>query len=370
MIRQGFTVVELIITITIMGILLLLTVVGVNATQLTARDDERVGDVEAIGNNLEAIYGSGVPSISSPPTITNLIPNPSLKVDSTGWGTSGAGGSGSNTRNTVGGPSNIGAFWRRTVTTSLTSSPLNVFATSSGTSATPVTAGETYTISVYARSSFLITSGFRIDVTQYDSAGTSLGSSSGSTVTPITNTWLRLNRTFVVGATTAYIRPNVAFSGPAGAGPGETFDATGFMITPGSVLYDFNDGNSGGWSWTGTANNSASSGPAVATERPGGYPSVSMLSSLPMLEATLPDADSKIFLPPGVTDPMLSFVIATNNTQTAVGVTPQPTISQYVYQPIDSRGLLCTDMPDCRKFNLYYRLEKDNTVYMLTSKNQ
>jgi prepilin-type N-terminal cleavage/methylation domain-containing protein len=370
MIRRGFTVVELIITITIMGILLLLTVINVNASQVSARDNERAGDVEAIGSNLETVYGTGVVSGGSPPTISNLIPNPSLKVDATGWVGTGAGGSATNTRVATGGPANLGAFWRRTVTATFTSSPTNLSATSTGTSGVPVTGGQTYTLSAYARTSFPISSGFRLDVAEYDGAGTSLGSSNGTTVTPITNTWLRLNRTFTVGASTAYIRVNVAFSGPSGAGPGETFDVTGFMVTPGSILYDFNDGNSAGWGWTGAANNSASSGPAVATESPGGYPSVSMLSSLAMLEATLPNADPDIFLPPAVTDPMLGLVIATNNTQTTTGVTPQPTTSQYVYQPIDSRGLLCTNMPDCRKFNIYYRLEKDSTVYMVTSKNQ
>lgn len=367
---RGFTIVELIITITIMGILLTLAVVGLSTTQVKARDDERATDVQAIQSNLESVYTGGVLAGGTPPTITNLITNPSLKVNSTGWSSSGGGGSHTTARVATGGPSNIGAFWRATVTSSLTSSPINLFASSSGTSATPVAGGQTYTISVYARTSFAITSGFRIDITQYDGAGASLGSSSGTTITPITNTWLRLERTFTVGATTAYIRPNVAFSGPTGAGPGQTFDATGLMVTSGTVIYDFNDGNSGGWSWTGASNSSASTGPAVATGSPGGYPSVSMLSSLAMLEATMPNADPKVLLSPGASDPMVSFVIATNSTQTASGVTPQPTTSQYVYQPINSRGVLCTDMPDCRKYNIYYRLETDNTVYKVTSKSQ
>lgn len=58
MIRRGFTIVELVITITIMGILLTLAVVGLNATQVNARDAERKGDVEAIGLHLENYYNS------------------------------------------------------------------------------------------------------------------------------------------------------------------------------------------------------------------------------------------------------------------------------------------------------------------------
>ncbi len=57
--QRGFTVVELIITITIMGILLLITIVNVNATQAAARDDERKSDVESFALNLETFYTNG-----------------------------------------------------------------------------------------------------------------------------------------------------------------------------------------------------------------------------------------------------------------------------------------------------------------------
>jgi len=58
MIRRGFTVVELLITITIMGILLTLAVVGLNSTQVNARDSERKGDAEAIAMHLESYYNN------------------------------------------------------------------------------------------------------------------------------------------------------------------------------------------------------------------------------------------------------------------------------------------------------------------------
>jgi prepilin-type N-terminal cleavage/methylation domain-containing protein len=59
MMRRGFTVVELIITITIMGILLTLAVVSLTATQANSRDSERKGDAEAIALNLESYYNNG-----------------------------------------------------------------------------------------------------------------------------------------------------------------------------------------------------------------------------------------------------------------------------------------------------------------------
>lgn len=58
MMRRGFTIVELIITITIMGILLTLAVVNLTSTQVNARDSERKGDAEAIVLNLESYYNN------------------------------------------------------------------------------------------------------------------------------------------------------------------------------------------------------------------------------------------------------------------------------------------------------------------------
>jgi prepilin-type N-terminal cleavage/methylation domain-containing protein len=371
MYRRGFTIVELIVTITIMGILLVLAVVAVSSTQLSARDQERAADVEAIKSNLEAIYTNGVSTGGSPPTITNLVPNPVVATATTGWTVpDGGGGSGTTSRVATGGPSGISTFMRRTVTSAMTSSPHRQAPTSTGASGIAVTPSTTYTLSAYARSSFDLSSGIRIDVAQYDGAAASLGTSSGSAVPDQPNQWMRVSRTFTTGASTAYIRPSVAYSGNTGAGPGSTFDSTAWMITLGSTLYDFGYGGTANWGWSGTANASTSSGPAVVSGVAGGYPSINMLGSLDLLEATLIDTDPKVLLPPGVTDPLLGFVAATNAAQSAAGVLPQPTTSQYVYQPIDSSGGLCTNTADCRKFNLYYRLEKDNTVQMVTSRNQ
>ena len=63
--RRGFTIVELVITITIMGILLTLAVVNLNASQANARDAERKSDAEAIAANLEAYYNNTNSGMSS-----------------------------------------------------------------------------------------------------------------------------------------------------------------------------------------------------------------------------------------------------------------------------------------------------------------
>lgn len=106
------------------------------------------------------------------------------------------------------------------------------------------------------------------------------------------------------------------------------------------------------------------------------YPSTSLIGTASNITLSLRDADIKSFLPPGTTDVTQTFLATTNtgtapSIQTTQGILPQPTISQYIYQPIKSDGSVCalSDI-DCRKFNLFYRLETDNTIYKWTSKNQ
>lgn len=103
----------------------------------------------------------------------------------------------------------------------------------------------------------------------------------------------------------------------------------------------------------------------------GRYPNVGIGNTPTSIRSELPDVNINSFIAPGATTSNQSFIMATNNVQTTTGVTPQPTINQYVYQPIMGTGALCASgQIDCRKFNLYYRLEGDNTVYQLKSKNQ
>jgi prepilin-type N-terminal cleavage/methylation domain-containing protein len=106
------------------------------------------------------------------------------------------------------------------------------------------------------------------------------------------------------------------------------------------------------------------------------YPTVGLTGSATNITTNLRDANIKSFMPPGTTDVSLTFLPSTNTgssptIQTTAGVLPQPTKDTYVYQPIKSDGTICASGEiDCRKFNLFYRLETDNTVYKVTSKNQ
>lgn len=103
----------------------------------------------------------------------------------------------------------------------------------------------------------------------------------------------------------------------------------------------------------------------------GRYPSTVLTSSESMVRTVLRDIDMKSVMAPNSTSVTDTLKAATNTNQTPTGVTPQPTISQYVYQPLQANGTLCTStLQECRKYNIFYRLEADNTVYRVTSKHQ
>lgn len=86
--NSGFTIIEIIIVITIMAILTSVVVISLRTSQENANDKERKDDVEAIARTLENIYTNGIQSSSDaslkqpmgyPGTVwvSNMISNPS-----------------------------------------------------------------------------------------------------------------------------------------------------------------------------------------------------------------------------------------------------------------------------------------------------
>lgn len=113
------------------------------------------------------------------------------------------------------------------------------------------------------------------------------------------------------------------------------------------------------------------------TSSTGKYPSTQTAdpaSGNAYITKALRDIDVNSIIAPGSKSP--TFVAATNNSTVTTSVTPQPAVltadtNQYIYQPLQSDGTLCTlESQECRKFNLYYRLEADNTVYKVSGKYQ
>jgi prepilin-type N-terminal cleavage/methylation domain-containing protein len=99
------------------------------------------------------------------------------------------------------------------------------------------------------------------------------------------------------------------------------------------------------------------------------FPTTSASSSA-QIETWYTNIDRDNLRTPGVVAPNYSLVVATNNTQTTAGVRPIPLKTTYVYQPLDSAGALCTAVPNCRKFNIFYLSDVDSTVQKMSSKNQ
>ena len=117
------------------------------------------------------------------------------------------------------------------------------------------------------------------------------------------------------------------------------------------------------------------------TSSVGSYPSTDLVGH----ETTyLPDIDPNSFRAPGYDSgtSLIADVCSGVCEQTPANIIPQPTIDsqfQYVYQPLDKDGNLCTGSIECRKFNLFYQLEQPKTstncpapgnICFLTSKNQ
>lgn len=107
------------------------------------------------------------------------------------------------------------------------------------------------------------------------------------------------------------------------------------------------------------------------SSKAGTYPGTFYMSTAYYRTIFFPDANSDIFIAPGASS---SIVIATNTIESASGVSPQPTIDQYVYQALTRTDTTCTDhylvAAGCTRFNLYYRLEKDGSVQMVKSNNR
>lgn len=164
-----------------------------------------------------------------------------------------------------------------------------------------------------------------------------------------------------------------ATGGSGGGGAGGIFN-----IFPG-VDGENGKGSGGGGGTSYLTSGAGGSGVAIFKYTPTGtsiptssYPSTALFSGGESAIANVfSNADIKLFRAPNVSDAANSFVAATNNTTTTAGVLPQPTTSQYVYQPLQADGSLCTlAIQTCERFNIFYRLESDNTVYKFTGKNQ
>lgn len=114
---------------------------------------------------------------------------------------------------------------------------------------------------------------------------------------------------------------------------------------------------------TSTSLRLASYTPSDTTAR---YPSTEAMDTEDEIKFTLRDIDPKALRAPGIAETSPVSLIVASNTSTQ-----NPTINQYIYQPIDRNGALCTsESTDCHKYTLYYRFETSAAVQKIESKHQ
>lgn len=194
---------------------------------------------------------------------TNLAMNP--RGVGRPWGL--AGGTGVQTDETTGGP--LGFGYRKVVLTgTTTSSPIALQSGGSGTAASPVVEGRTYTFSAYARmvgGSTAAVTNSGVSVTWYTAAGASISSDSTYQGALVDGVWTRHAKTLVAPPGAAFALMFERFSISAGLPPvGSEYGAGAFMIEEAATALEYFDGDtppSGALrasSWEGAANASSS----------------------------------------------------------------------------------------------------------------
>lgn len=173
--------------------------------------------------------------------ITNLVMNPSFEDSTTGWGVANGATTSRQSVAAVG----FGSYGVRV--TSGNNSSDSGLALAYG-----VQSGKTYTLSATIRP---VTAGqYMISVQGSYGAVNSIDSLSSGQVKRLSVTWTATG----TGNSALYILKRG--SGQPGV---YTFDVDGAMLTEGSTLYNYADGDSSNWKWNGTVNNSTSTGPIL-----------------------------------------------------------------------------------------------------------
>lgn len=187
-------------------------------------------------------------------TITNLVLNPNLTVNPTGYGRSGTATS------TTSWTSTGGLFGNEHLRANFSSTGAGgIYYGTTQASRPDVTAGQTYTVSAYLKSTIPIS--IIPKITWYTSSATAITPDvSGETVT-IDSTWKRV----VVSGTApaSAIKAMLTFYNyDSSWTSGAIMNLDGLMMTQGSEVHSFADGSSPGWSWTvpGSPNASTSTG--------------------------------------------------------------------------------------------------------------
>ncbi len=300
--NPGFTIVELLIVIVVIGILAAITIVAYNGIQDRAKASAASSALSQAakklavyqvdnGNYPSALSAAGVSSsgdvtfqytsdgttycitgtsgnisyrttnatsptaggcaghgVGGTPAITNMVTNPSFTNDTASWINRGTGVTIS--RNTTAGNfrSSPASLFTQIGTTTQSD-----WGAAFATAYVNVTIGDTYSFSSYIK--MASGSSAYLTVLWRNSAGTALSYSIANTVTATSFTRSSISATAPPTAATA----QVIISGAGSS----SFYVDDVMVTAGSTIYNFADGSSPDWVWNGTTNNSTSTGPPL-----------------------------------------------------------------------------------------------------------
>lgn len=315
--QTGFTIVELLIVIVIIGILAAIVIIAYTGIQQRAKVAALTSDLKSAAKQLaidqtlnggypatlaDANNGQGIPASSnvtyqytsdnttSPQTfcmtattgttsyyidqdntpksgacagqsnggatlVTNISTNPSYESNWNGAGS--AGGS------TVTGDTSRAMFGTHSVQISMPTGSqgmVGYFIGAFGSTAVPDTFKPNTT---YVASAYVYVPSGTVDVylSVQSSGVATTQNQSASATTSVKDSWVRLTNQFTTGASggvNMYVL-NKQTNSTAGA----QFWGDGIMVTEGSTVYTYADGSSSGWKWNGTANNSTSTGSAL-----------------------------------------------------------------------------------------------------------
>lgn len=315
--QTGFTIVELLIVIVIIGILAAITIIAYNGIQQRARVASLSSDLVNASKQLKidqtingaypttlaaANNGQGIPAspgttyqysydnTASPQTfcitatsgttsyyinqdgaptsgacaghtnggvalVTNLSTNPSYESNS-----SGAGAVGGTTVTWTTAKAQFGTHSIQLSMPTGNQSLLGFFVGAYGSTAVPDTfkPNTTYTASAYV---YVPTGTVDVYLSVQGSGDAADQNKSAPTTTSVKDSWVRLTNQFTTsasGSINIYLL-NMQNNTMAGA----QFWGDGVMITEGSSAYTYADGSSSGWQWNGAVNNSSSTGPAL-----------------------------------------------------------------------------------------------------------
>lgn len=207
---------------------------------------------EILADNPLAYYKmdelAGSVAVNSAPKLKNLIPNPSFEVDTSTWTTQGAGA----TITRVNTFASVGSWSGRLLYSGASANPLAAQSYANGFAVVP---GQTYSARAVVSLDALVGSSVNIGIQWFNSVGTYIGISSGSSPSGAIAVQT-FTMSAVAPANAAVGRVVVGCTGPTATSLDMRIDAC--IAVEGATLPPYFDGATAGCSWDGAANGSSS----------------------------------------------------------------------------------------------------------------